>query len=157
MNSLRYDIKTASLEQIQLHLMHCDGNFVPALSSRINLNEYCIKLFQMSVSFEAWHDDVLVGMVNAYFSQDCVGFITNVSTLPEYEGRGIASALLEMCLDHARHIGIGQMSLKVSQQNLKAIRLYSKLGFAVIENSRDYLLMENISLPHKVITYNDKP
>ena len=143
--TLKYKVKTASKEQIYSHLKECDGNFTPPLSSRGDLLDYSRKIFEKSVSFEAWQDKVLVGMINAYLNDPSsqTGFITNVSILKEYMGKGIASTLLEMCMEHARNLSYTGLKLEVSRENSAAIKLYSRAGFKVIEESGENLLMEH--------------
>ena len=142
--TLNYKVKTASEEQIYLHLKECDGNFTPPLSSRVDLLDYSRKIFQQSISFEAWQDNDLVGMLNAYLNNasNRTGFITNVSILEEYMRKGVASSLLYMCLEHARNLGFSRIKLEVSRENSVAIKLYSRAGFKVMEESREYMLME---------------
>jgi len=142
--TLKYKVTTASIEQVYSHLKACDGNFSPPLSSRINLLEYSRKMFEKSVSFEAWQGDVLVGMINAYLNDasNQTGFITNVSVLKEYMGKGIAASLLEMCLESARNLGFIRIRLEVTQENSAAIKLYSKAGFKVVDEFGENLLME---------------
>ena len=142
--TLKFNIKTASLEQIYSHLANCDNNFAPRLSSRVDLLTYSRKLFERSVSFEAWTDSMLIGMINAYFDDatELTGFITNVSILKEHMGKGLASALLEMCLKHARYLGFRTIRLEVSLENIAAIKLYTRAGFRTTEESGANVLME---------------
>ena len=142
--TLQYRVKTASKEEIYSHLMECDRNFVPPLSSRVDLLDYSIKIFEKSVSFEAWDEQVLVGMINAYLDNvsNRTGYITNVSILPVYMGQGIALTLLEMCLRYAEKHTFSRIRLEVSWENGPAIELYSKVGFKIINESGDNLLME---------------
>ena len=142
--TLQYRIKTASREQIYSHLKECDGHFIPPLSSRVDLLDYSMKMSKQSVSFEAWQDHILVGMINVYLNDASAktGFITNVTTLKEYRGKGVAAVLLQMCLEHARDHGFNRIKLEVSRPNRAAIKLYSRAGFLVIEECGENLLME---------------
>ena len=143
--TLKFNVNTASIEQIFSHLTECDNNFIPPLSSRVDLQTYSRKIFEKSVSFEAWLDSVLVGMINAYLddASELTGFITNVSILKEYMGKGIASTLLEICLKHARCLGFRRIRLEVSRESTAAIKLYSLAGFRVIKESGENMLMEH--------------
>lgn len=146
--TLKYKIKTASREQIYSHLKECDGNFAPPLSSRVDLLDYSRKIFEKSISFEAWQDNILVGMINAYLNDvsNQTAFITNVSVLKECTGESVASILLQMCLEHARNLTFSNIRLEVSRENSAAIKIYSRVGFKVIEESGENLLME-----HKIL------
>jgi ribosomal-protein-alanine N-acetyltransferase len=142
--TLRYEIATASTEQIYSHLKECDKRYCPPLSSRIDLLAYAIKLSDKSITFEAWEEDRLVGMVNAYLNDlsSRTGFITNVSVVQKCAGLGVGSALLEMCFERARKLGIERINLEVSRENSTAIRLYTKAGFRVSAEHFENLLME---------------
>ena len=85
-----------------------------------------------------------MGMLNAYLNDmdNRTGFITNVSILGEYMGKGVASILLEMCIDHARKHNFSRIKLEVSRESSPAINLYSKVGFKVMQECGDNLLME---------------
>ena len=48
---------------------------------------------------------------------------------PEYQGKGIARALMSAVIQHAQSLGLKQMELCVDQQNTAAIRLYRACGF----------------------------
>jgi ribosomal protein S18 acetylase RimI-like enzyme len=146
--TLKYKVKTASKEQMYSHLKECDGTFTPPLSLRVDLLAYSRKIFEKSISFEAWQDNVLVGMINAYLNNasDQTGFITNVSIRKEYMGKGVTSILLQMCLEHARNLSFNRIKLEVSRENSAAIRLYSRAGFTLIGESGANLLME-----HKIL------
>lgn len=55
-----------------------------------------------------------------------------VSVLREHWGRGIATALMEKIIAHAREQGIEVIELEVRSDNPSAIHLYEKLGFQKI-------------------------
>lgn len=56
--------------------------------------------------------------------------IWGVYVAPEFRGHGIASRLLDACIDHARGLeGVLQLHLQVVSSNLAAIRSYERAGF----------------------------
>ena len=144
MITLVYKIKTAVQQEIYLHLKECNTNFIPPLDSKINLQEYSKKLFEKSVTFEAWEDSVLVGMIAAYMNdiENKSGFITNVTTLKEYKGKGIASELIKRCIDYTRKHNFKEILLEVSGKNTEAIHLYTKFGFKEIEKKKIDIIMK---------------
>jgi len=113
------------------HLADCDGQFVPQLSSRVDLAAYGIKLAAHATRFEAWDEGRLVGLVAAYLNdpERWSAFISNVSVAPDRHGEGIASRLLVQCIDHARAAGFARLALSVDARNDRARALYSKHGF----------------------------
>jgi len=142
--NLIYRVETASFEEIYDHLELCDSSFMPALSSRVNLADYSKKIFEKGISIEAWHGEILVGMINMYLNdvKNGLGFITNVSVLKEYRGHGIASTLLKICLMQAGNRGFNRVRLEVSSENSAAKRMYLRAGFLAIQDNADSYLME---------------
>lgn len=63
-----------------------------------------------------------------------VYLIANVAVHPDYRRRGIARALTERALLHAREKKINEIWLNVRADNSEAIRLYKNLGF--VERAR---------------------
>lgn len=124
-------INTATEDEIRKHLLLCDDRFEPPLSSRVGINEYASKLATRSVTFEAFAGPELAGLVAAYFGAETVGeaFISNVSVLSDYEGLGLASRLMELCIDHARSKNSPAIVLEVEESNERAVCFYERLGF----------------------------
>jgi ribosomal protein S18 acetylase RimI-like enzyme len=121
----------ASGEEIAAHLLRCDADFRPALSSRIDIAGYAAKITQHAVRFEAWSASRLIGLVAAYCNDQRtrIAYITSVSVLREHTGRGVGADLVEQCVAYARSAGMRQIALEVARDNLPAVRLYEKLGF----------------------------
>jgi ribosomal protein S18 acetylase RimI-like enzyme len=142
-----YKMQTATLESIYKHLNSCDNDYIPPLSSRVNLSEYSAKIYKKALSFEAWDENLLVGMINAYFndSDSRSGFITNVSVLRKYRSQGIASRLLRMCIDYAQQNQFLQIKLETSSKNNPALTTYMKAGFKVVQviNGNFLMMYEN--------------
>ena len=53
-----------------------------------------------------------------------------MGVLPEYRGRGIGKRLLEACIARAWSKGLTRIDLESRIDNVNAIRLYEKMGFA---------------------------
>lgn len=150
--ALRYNIKTSTAEDIYVHLEKCNNFFVPPLEQRTDLKEFSEKIFQKAITFEYWDNQVLVGMVSAYFNdkKNLTGFINNVSILDEYKKKNIASNLLTMCLKYAEQHEFTEIMLEVSKNNNPAIQLYKKFGFYNFEYRYDFIIMK------KEITFSEK-
>ncbi len=121
----------ASAAEIAEHLARCDANFVPLLSGRVEINSYAQKIASFATRFEAWSDGTLVGLVAAYCNdhEKRIAYITSISVLKEWAGKGIATCLMSRCIEYAQTLGMRQVSLEVAQENAPAISLYEKNGF----------------------------
>ncbi len=133
----------ANAVQIAAHLHACDHAFIPPLSERVIIGDYAHKITDRAVRFEAWADELFVGLLAAYCSdnQSRVGFITSVSVLPGWQGQGIASQLIEKCIEHARGLGLAGIELEVDIDNRAAIRLYEKYNFSTDKTCRKSAIM----------------
>lgn len=54
--------------------------------------------------------------------------------LPELQGRGLGSLLLEHCAAEARRLGARRLILAVNKHNARAIAAYQRNGFAIAES-----------------------
>ena len=143
-NSISYCENRADLAVLVMHLSSCDDLFQPRLSDRVDVVAYAKKLFKYSMRFEAWYEQVLVGLVAAYCSDEekRSAFVTNVSVLQEWQGQGIAAHLLENCLGRMRLQGVQVLELEVDQRNHAAVALYHKFGFDTKRNDGTLLSMK---------------
>lgn len=128
---IEYKYDVASEAEIEAHLTKCDADFTPRLSERVKIFDYSKKIKNNATRFEAWSNGKLVGMIAAYCNDDQrqVAYVTSVSVLRLWTGKGIADHLLGLCIDHIKVLGIARISLEVAQTNAAAIKLYEKNGF----------------------------
>lgn len=143
-SKIKYKTKTATEEEIYSHLKECNDNFCPQLDERVNIEEYSKKLFDRSVTFEAWVDNILIGLAAAYFNdaENHSGYITNVSITKDYMESGIASELMNMCIRYAKQYKVKEIKLEVFKDNSPAIHLYKRFGFMNFTNKDDFMLMK---------------
>lgn len=137
-----FQVKTASEEQIHSHLDNCDEDFSVRLSQRTNITEYAKKIYDQSVTFEAWYGGVLIGLVAAYINDlNFSGYITNVTVERNFVGKGIAMTLMNMCIEYARKHYVNNITLEVLSGNYQALCLYEMLGFKKTETQGNSILM----------------
>lgn len=136
-----YSINTASEETVLTHLIYCNNQFVPSLSTRVSLEAYAKKLAYYALLFEAWSDEKLIGMVAMYLNEQKHGYITNVSVYNEYGGKGIAKQNFINLIEYSKTNNISEIKLEVSVKNIVAIRLYKNFGFESIEEKNNQIIM----------------
>ena len=127
---MEFKSNQANFEQIKVHLLECEFN--PGLDTYTeDLDGYIDKLIKLAERFEVWDRDYLVGFLACYANNRDTGeaFITMVSVLPEYGGRGIASKQLQRTILFCKGEGFKNIKLEVSGKNKAAIGLYEKYGF----------------------------
>lgn len=123
----------SSEEKILAHLSRCDGSFKPPLTTRVELGGYAHKIVTLTERFEAWTSEELVGLVAVYCNapERKIAFVTNVSVLPEWQGKGIAFQLVANCISHVCGLGFESIELEVDISNQAAFVLYTKHGFKI--------------------------
>ena len=128
---VEYKINTASAEEIMAFLKERDGDFVPVLSSRVNPDEYAVKLKNNAVNFEAWDSGKLLGVVSVYMNNfdTMQAFIPMVCVAPELRGKGVARRLMHDFINAAYAKGFFESKLEVDKNNVYAIALYESLGY----------------------------
>lgn len=139
-----FKIKTAGAHNVLIHLNKCKDNFIPVLDKTVDITEYSKKIVENSVTFEAWINKELIGLIAAYFSdkENHSGFITNVSVVSKYAGKGLASELLKNCIHYAIEKNFKEINLEVSHKNEQAIRLYKKHDFYQTSIKDDLIIMK---------------
>ncbi len=142
--AVEFLLNKASAAQIAEHLLRCDANFVPPLSGRVEINDYAQKIASKATRFEAWSGGTLVGLVAAYCNdhEKHIAYITSVSVLRAWTSNGIAARLVGRCVEHAKALGMRQISLEVASDNAPAIRLYEKSGFAAGKVNAPFVTMD---------------
>jgi ribosomal protein S18 acetylase RimI-like enzyme len=140
---IAYLLNQATEAEIMQHLRECDTAFMPRLSQRLDLHEYARKIFNHAVRFEAWSGGTLVGLVAAYCNDEKTrrAFITSVSVLEHWRGRGIAGILVRQCTDYAGQSAMRLVSLEVARSDAAAIKVYKRSGFVPGEARADSIMM----------------
>lgn len=149
MDQIIYCSNQASEEEVASHLWRCDVDFIPPLSSRIEIGNYAAKIVSNATRFEAWFGSNLVGLVAIYCNdkKDFLAFISNVSIQKDMSGKGIARNLLQQSIEYVMTLGVKNIILKVDISNSRAIRLYEKIGFIPdIKNENESNIFMNLKL-----------
>jgi ribosomal protein S18 acetylase RimI-like enzyme len=121
----------AGADEVARHLRACNASFIPPLDARVDIPSYAAKIVAHAERFEAWHDGRLVALVAAYCNAPdrALAHVTNVSVLPDMSRRGLASTLLQRCLEHVQAAGFAGIELDVDPRNQAALDLYLRHGF----------------------------
>ncbi|MFW6224818.1 MAG: GNAT family N-acetyltransferase [Bacteroidota bacterium] len=131
--SFDYEINKADKYAIEEHLLKCSDSFIPPLETYVEIPRYAEKLEKYADTFEAWYNGSLVSLIACYLNniENKKGFITNVSTLPLYQGKKISSKLFQELLNFVKDKNFDILSLEVNKLNNHAITFYKKKGFKI--------------------------
>lgn len=89
----------------------------------------------------------------ATFKKQIVGFqistsyqnrahIARLATLPQFQGRGIGTALVKDVLDHFNTLWMREITVNTQQDNEKSLRLYQRLGFYCLDERFPILIRQ---------------
>ena len=133
-------------KEILDHLKKCNNDFIPSLSSYIDLELYSYKLFSKAVRFEYFVHNELAGLLAFYvLEKEGISFLTNLSVLRKYHGQGIASLLLSSLVNFNKKNKLTSIKLEVSNQNKPAYLFYMKNDFSLYEsNDKSQILIKKI-------------
>lgn len=136
----------ATVADIGRHLLACDEQFVHSLSKRVDIYEYSKKIYSQAERFEVWVGNSLVGMLAAYCNDltHRVAYITSISVLNNWQGKGIALQLLNRFMDYAQQKGMHRFQLEVEKKNKRAIGLYKRSGFTAVDETNSNVTMNLI-------------
>jgi len=139
---INFKVSHASLLEIESHLTECSNLFVPALSSYVDLHRYSFKIVTNTITFEAWNENYLVGLIAAYKNIEAkTFFITNISVVASFHGKTVSKKLLEFFFNICRNDLFNSVSLEVYKINNKAVSFYVKQGFRIIGSTDTIFLM----------------
>lgn len=142
MDTINFKVSHASLSEIEYHLTECSDLFVPVLSSYVDLHKYSVKIVTNAITFEAWEENYLVGLIAAYKNKEAkTFFITNISVVASFQGKTVAKKLLEFFFNMCRDDLYNTVSLEVYKINDKAVSFYEKQGFRIVGSTDTLFLM----------------
>lgn len=142
--SITYKTKTASEQDLLNHLSECRKSYTQHLSKEVDLISYSRKIAKNAITFEAWSGNKLAGLLAIYLnnSEHGFGYITNISVLLEFAGKGIASELMFQCFNYAMKKNFYEIQLRVNEPNIRAINFYKKHNFIQIDKEDDKVIMQ---------------
>ncbi|HZW12298.1 MAG TPA: GNAT family N-acetyltransferase [Noviherbaspirillum sp.] len=127
-------------------LTQLDRDFYPAVSSRVVIPVYAEKLARDAMIFSVHDKGRMVAFIAVYCNDmdSRSAFTPMVAVAGEYRSNGVASSLIETAVRYVRKRGFKSFKLDVHNTNMKAIAMYQRLGFGVIGEKGDSLVMEKI-------------
>lgn len=97
-------------------------------------------LMNSSTVLTVWDDDFLVGLLRVLDDTEMLAQIHYVLVHPDYQGRGIASKMLEYIKEKYKNF----MYLEVMPEDKNNAAFYRKNGFSIMENGIAMQICNNI-------------
>ena len=107
------------------------GVLEPPSSTHQETVEDVRRAFDTGGAVLAWVDDQAVGSARFQPRPDYL-YVGRVSTLPDWRGRGIGSALMTFLEVHARTLGLPEIRVEVRLSLPSNVALYRRLGFHTV-------------------------
>jgi len=141
-----FSAQKAKVEDVIKHLLMCDEQFVNEIKKRVFIDEYAKKIVNNALTFEAWHDNELIALLAIYCNStdQLSAHITNVSVLPEWSNKGIASRLMDSCITSVINTEYKGIELEVNKYNKKAMDFYAKFDFIKLAGNESMVRMKKI-------------
>lgn len=144
------DIRIRILSQDELHLVRQVADVVWPITFREILSPeqiaYMMKMmYAPEVMEKEFHEGIRFCLVEdgakpiGYIvwgqcdSEPTAAKLHKCYLLPEYQGKGIGSRMLQQAMEYAREEGYKLLRLNVNRHNAKAIKAYNRNGFKTIE------------------------
>lgn len=120
-------------------LKEVNYDFPVALSDKVDLMEYTIKLYERANLKVKLVDDEIIGMVAGYIDNcvDKISYISLVAVRKEYRNQKIAKSLIKEFINECMIKKIDMIHLYTDKKNLGAIHLYQSLYFNKYEISNE--------------------
>ena len=136
-------VNTSTIADIFCHLCSVSSQFVPELSSYVDIDKYSVKLYEKAQRIEIWNNGQLEGLLAYYLNTESrFAFITNVSISPRIKGKGAASYLLNRLIEDNTGI-VDIIRLEVNVYNERARHFYEKNDFICHSaGNSDSIIME---------------
>ena len=120
-------------------LKNIDKMFPIALSYRISLESLAEKTICNGNVLCCYIDGDFAGQI-AFYCNDLEtkeGYFSTLAVLPQFQGRGIAKALLKEAVEECRKSGMKTVRLYTHSNNATAIKMYNSFGFKEKTSDRD--------------------
>ena len=111
-----------------------DCDFDPALSARVEIEEYASKLLKTANVLAFCIDGKLAGAIAIYMNDTYsqLGYCPFIAISPSFRGQGLARTLLEKGIEELKFKKFKRLVLTV-RKNSPASYLYKDIGFKVIK------------------------
>ena len=125
--------------RIKRFLENADSYFFPALSSHVDISAYSRKLSKNAVNLFIHNGEEDIAHAAVYVNDEVEfkAFLSTICVLPNFQGRGYASKLLNLCMEHAKQEGMLFFELEVDNNNKDAILFYKRKEFKISSSVSD--------------------
>lgn len=142
-----------SRERLYSLLCRLDNEYIPPISSQVDITRYAAKLTEHAVVIIAYNVDRDVGLI-AFYANDLKSgdaFISSLGVEKSYRGSGLTKRLLTKAEAIAANHGMRRIKLEVSRTNTRAIQFYTREGFVPEhenKTSSSFIMVKTLAMAH---------
>ncbi len=129
-------------------LSKLDSAYIPSISSLVDIEEYSNKLYTFADLLILKNNGLEIGICALYANnyENKIAYISSIGILPEYQGYGFGSKLVNAAFELVSQKGFLYVDLEVYKENIKAYKFYLKNGFELqIKNGKSLILRKSIA------------
>ena len=126
-------------------LRKVDDDFVPTLSQKTDLDEFCTKIMSKAMLFVSYAKDGNINGLVVMYANDFehhYSYVSLVAVDLSFRKQGIADSLMRKAISYVKNLGKDKINcIGIHTNNAIALYLYEKLGFVVQseQDNRKYL------------------
>ncbi|MCV2369882.1 GNAT family N-acetyltransferase [Roseateles oligotrophus] len=130
--------------EIEGLLKEIDGDFVPPLSSSVDLTEYSNKLYNKATIFSVHDKGALVAVMAVYCTDavNRVAYGTMLAVAATHRIYGLGPNLIKSTLDFLKKSEFKVFRLEIYKTNPRVITLYRRLGFSIASETDTSVFVE---------------
>ncbi len=136
----RYDHKTDREKLISMYQTFSPENRCLGLppSTRIAIEQWVDYLAENGFSLIAEHRGRIIGHCSLVPTKDWKYVDLSLFVHQDYQDRGIGQKLLELAIEYSRKMGFEGITLVTEKDNRRALHIYTKFGFAIVNPEYEY-------------------
>ena len=138
-----FEVGKYDVEKLKEFVILTDDYFMPKMSARVNLSDYCDKLQSKAYIVEATDGDILAGIGAYYFNMSPeYSYGSYVCALKEYQDEMCGVDLINNMISHSEKMGSKGFKCEIRKSNKPLVKFYKALGFVIdeefkVENSAE--------------------
>jgi ribosomal protein S18 acetylase RimI-like enzyme len=129
--------------EIKFLLEEIEGDFVPPLSSTLDLSEYSKKMHENATIFSTHDKGKLVAFMAVYCNfEEKIGYGTMLAVAKSHRIYGHGPNLIKTTIDYLKKNSFKMFKLEVYKTNPRVITLYKRLKFSVVSETENTVVVQ---------------
>lgn len=125
-------------DDLYIFLNKVDNDLPIPISSKIKIDTFLSKIFNLGKVYCAFDNDKLIGTCFFYCNDENqdLAFLTLLVIDAKYRHKGIGNRLVDLMIKHCKMLSFKRLRLYTRFNNVQAIQFYKKIGFQEVKSDR---------------------